>query len=233
MMRKTGWLLGVMAAFVAFGMAAPPAFAACDGCTVHGNHFFSDGEKIDLAELGDGETRFFEAGDRQVVATRYGDTVELTIEDPDGEDTTIECDVTRDGCFVILPEGGEDARVMIVKTRTSGTALDGEIAVHLEAIDGKHLLHGDGETTFAVMVSMPEGDHEWISEHGSRLMVENLRFEGGTTLRCPEGDTTMRLGPDDEDEGPFRCPKHDLELEKVAGRVMVKEIRVQKPHEDH
>ena len=54
----------------------------------------------------------------------------------------------------------------------------------------------------------------------------------GATLRCPEGDTTMRVSEEDLKDGPFYCPQHDIELEKAKGHVMVKEIRVQTRHED-
>ena len=46
--------------------------------------------------------------------------------------------------------------------------------------------------------------------------VVRIRVEtDGVTLACPEGDTTMRLSKTEAEEGPFFCPRHDVELKKM------------------
>jgi hypothetical protein len=231
------WILGAAAALLLLGATAVPSAADCDRCLhahgEHGNHFVPDGEKIDLSELGDGETRFFDAGDRQIIATRYGDIVEMTIEDPEDGDRTVECDVSQDRCFVILDEAGDGARIVILKTRSSSAEEDAVMfQVQLDALGGNHFIHDDQALVEIRRVAVG-AEHAWVSAEGEDFAFGELHLEAehGATVRCPEGDTTMQLRPE-EDDGPYYCPKHNLELEKADRRVMVKEIRVQKPHND-
>jgi hypothetical protein len=223
-MRKTIWLLGSAAA-VALAMAAPSdTVVTCEGCGLQDVALpLADGERVDLSELQDGETRFFHAGDRQLIAARTGDSVALTLEGPEGEEKTFDCDLATTRCFVVEPREA-DGRLMILMERTQEGAADHEIFELALAPAGA----GDGEQTIDVVVQA-EGEGTGAAEHGAHHALA-LDAAGGTLLRCPEGDTTMRLGPGEEDAGPFRCPRHGIELEKAKGHVMVKEIRVQKPH---
>jgi hypothetical protein len=56
-----------------------------------------------------------------------------------------------------------------------------------------------------------DGDVD-LSAHGDLMRV--MLHEVKATLRCPEGDTTMVLSPEDADQ-VYLCPKHSLPLEKV------------------
>jgi len=47
-------------------------------------------------------------------------------------------------------------------------------------------------------------------------------------LRCPEGDTTMRVKKEEVDE-VFLCPKHSLPLEKAPSKGRVHRIKVEGP----
>jgi len=50
--------------------------------------------------------------------------------------------------------------------------------------------------------------------------------DASVTLRCPEGDTTMRLDKD-EVVGNYFCPQHNVELEKVEAHLpLVRKIEV-------
>ncbi len=56
------------------------------------------------------------------------------------------------------------------------------------------------------------GDFEWVSADPEANV---LHFgPSGATLRCPEGDTTMRLEEDESAEG-YYCPRHNVLMEKV------------------
>lgn len=228
MRRDQGWLLGAAAA-LAFLLGAGPGLADCDN---HGV-ILADGEKIDLADLYDGETRTFGEGDRRITATRYGDTVEVTLEGL--EDTkTIECSIGQDSCVVLLSEDGGSGRVMVMKHRTGEAHL--EDILSLDAGEGNIFFQGEDGHAMKVLLSSDghDGALRWISEDGKTLdgQAFKLRRDGGTTLRCPEGDTIMTLEKGEENAGPFYCPRHDVELQKTRGHVMIKEIRLS-PHEEH
>jgi len=96
--------------------------------------------------------------------------------------------------------------------------------------DGDHdfFFSDENNAQVDVMVSTHGESHTWVSrDDGNVRVFVTPNGEGGaharrlwlhadgTTLRCPEGDTTMHLQEGDEDEGPFYCPKHDIKLEKV------------------
>jgi hypothetical protein len=50
------------------------------------------------------------------------------------------------------------------------------------------------------------------------------------SLRCPEGDTTMRVDKS-EAEDVFLCPKHSVPLEQVKSKGRVHEIKVRTKEE--
>ncbi|MGD8375847.1 MAG: hypothetical protein PVF68_06885 [Acidobacteriota bacterium] len=233
MTRTTGWALGLTGALLLCGLLALPIFAAGPHASgIHGEHFYGDGETVDLSELADGETRFFDAGDRQLIATRYGDVVEMTLEDPEDGDQVIECTIGRDRCLVFLPEDGGDARLLIATRRGTGV---GDAAFGLFQADADvHGIHEGHEEILVELQRLGEDDDlVWVDDdEGSLPFGIQVHRIDETVLRCPEGDTTMTIGPDEDASGPYYCPKHDIELEKATDRVMVKEIRVQKPHED-
>ena len=50
-------------------------------------------------------------------------------------------------------------------------------------------------------------------------------------LRCPEGDTTMRVDLDEADE-TYLCPKHSLPLEKLATAGKPHRVKIIKKKSD-
>ena len=72
----------------------------------------SDGETFDLSQLADGETKRFQAGDRELTATRRGDVVVLA---RDGEELDATCDLSTDSCRI----GTAGNRFSISVTRES------------------------------------------------------------------------------------------------------------------
>jgi hypothetical protein len=96
--------------------------------------------------------------------------------------------------------------------------------------------HGEGHTVIELQT---DGEHDgdfivvgeggnWVDDHGKG----NVVFIGDNkiSLRCPEGDTTMRVEKA-EVEDVFLCPKHSVPLEKVESKARVHEIKVRKKEE--
>jgi len=243
MMRKTVWILGARA--VALLLAVSPAMSHDHG--KHGNMMFG-GEKVDLSDLADGETRTFGEGEHRVTAQRNGDLITIAVGDTEMvHDLT--CDAAEDNCFVLLSDDDDAVKLMVTK----GGESDGHMAQQIMVMAlGDHEQDGDHEMVFSsddgelidVMVSTHgEGGH-WVSKDGSNVNVMVTRAGEGdphgnrillhadtNTLRCPEGDTTMRLQEGDEDDGPFYCPKHDIKLEKMDLRRKVHRINAH-DHDD-
>ena len=81
------------------------------------------------------------------------------------------------------------------------------------------------------VVIVGEGGHR-VGEH-AKGNVFFISEDSKVSLRCPEGDTTMRVEKE-EAEDVFLCPKHSLPLEKVETKGRVHEIKVltkEKPKE--
>ena len=77
-----------------------------------------------------------------------------------------------------------------------------------------------------------DGDTIVVGDHAKGDMVF-ISTDDKITLRCPEGDTTMRVEKT-EAEDVFLCPKHSVPLEKVKTKGRVHEIKVrtkEKPKE--
>jgi hypothetical protein len=232
-MTKRGWIL---AAAVALFLATP-AFP----CDMHRmgaggeNCFFSDGESFDLSELADGETRYFGPREREVAVTRTGDEVVMTLSGDDGETHEIKCNVVEDGCFIFTGDENEDASIRIMRTRgPHGHGREDFLFVGDESLsDGRRVLI---EALSAVDNKFVFGDQrmQWVSDDedaGGHQQLFRMLAEPGTLVRCPEGDTTMRLEEDESAEG-YYCPRHNVMMETVEhsfGRFDVK-LDV---HEDH
>jgi hypothetical protein len=74
---------------------------------------------------------------------------------------------------------------------------------------------------------------EWVGDHSKHGNVMFISEDARISLRCPEGDTTMRVEKE-EAEDVFLCPKHSVPLEKVEFKGRVHEIKVrtkEKPKE--
>ncbi len=233
MMRRLGWIFG--AALVL--LIAAPAFP----CDLHRmgaggeNCFFSDGERFDLSELADGETRYFGPPEREVAVARTGDEVVMTLSGDDGETHEIKCNVVEDGCFILTKGEDEYASIMIMNTRGPHGHGKGNFAFFDDEIlsDSKRVLI---QTLGAVDNEFAFGGHgmQWVSDDDDAGVPQHLfrmLAEPGTMVRCPEGDTTMRLEEDESAEG-YHCPRHNVLMEKVDhsfGRLDLKFGL----HEDH
>ncbi len=213
MMRRLGWIFG--AALVL--LMAAPAFP----CDMHRmgaggeNCFFSDGEPFDLSELADGETRYFGPPEREVAVARIGDEVVMTLPGDDGETHEIKCNVVENGCFILTGGEDDDASIMIMNTRGSHGNGNFVFFDDESLSDSKQVLI----RTLSAVDDESFGGHDlqWISDDedadGHRMLFRMLA-EPGTMVRCPEGDTTMRLEENESAEG-YYCPRHDLLMEKV------------------
>jgi hypothetical protein len=226
----------------------PAAAAGCDhGDCRHGDcaRIHVDGETINLADLADGETRTFGDGEHQIVATRYGD--EVTIEIGDTEVVkTLTCS-PDDECVIILSDEGEAMKLMVktIDGDADGHHLAKEVMVmalgdaegHEEMNifvtadgEGEWISKGDGEAN--VFIATAGDGHHWISKDGEHHGMVRIHSDG-VVLRCPEGDTTMHLKKGEEDEGPYYCPRHDVELKKVERKnVTIKELKLHDKHDD-
>jgi hypothetical protein len=214
MMRKLGWMV---AAVVALLLAAP-AFP----CDLHGmgaeggNCFFGEGDGFDLSQLADGETRYFGPQERAVAVTRGGDEVVMTITGDGGETHEIKCNVVEDSCLLLESGEGGQASLMI----SSSHGLHGEGLPEFLFVDDEDLAGGkrvliqalhaaDNEFVFA-----NPGSH-WVSdEEDGQNQFLRILGDPGTMVRCPEGDTTMRLDEGESAEG-YYCPRHNALMEKV------------------
>ena len=216
MMRKLGWVLGAALAL----LMVAPAFP----CDLHRmgaggeNCFFSDGEPFDLSELADGETRYFGPPEREVAVARKGDEVVMTLSGEDGETHEIKCNVVEDGCFILTGGEDDDASIMIMNTRGShGHGKGNFVFLDDESLaDSKQVLI---QALSAVDNEFVFGDHgmQWVSDDedaGGHRKLFGMLAEPGTMVRCPEGDTTMRLEEDESAEG-YYCPRHNVLMEKV------------------
>jgi hypothetical protein len=100
--------------------------------------------------------------------------------------------------------------------------------------------HGDAEAIIELhagvdaageVIVVGEGG-SWVGDHAEGNVVFITR-DDKVSLRCPEGDTTMRVEKNEADD-VFLCPKHSVPLEKVPSKGAVREIKVrtkEKPHE--
>jgi len=221
-----------------------------------------DGDSFDVAELADGETRTFGSGEKQVVATREGDRVTIRrAATADDAEMSVVCLIGSDTCRIMSLAGdpakiaimvrkerecvsgdddcdldldvdvlsaGDGAQKIIVKTIECGDSSD---CAHVEAIVDSAEAHAEHEVTVR-QLGLSEGGKQglFITEGGD---VHVLTVSPDTvTLRCPEGDTTMRVSKEEADE-VFLCPKHALSLEKQEPRtirIKTKDVRRDEVH---
>jgi hypothetical protein len=184
--------------------------------------FFIDdegGDRFDLADLRDGETKTFGSGDKQLTATRTGDEVALS-RPAHGKESAmrVTCKLSSDHCSVVtFDDDPEKVMVIVQKTRE---CIDGEGDCDADAdVDIVSGVGGPGAHHVIVRKIECNGDDcENLDEAGSAdLPMKIVRVHSGpsdrVTLRCPKGDTTMRVAPDEADKS-YLCPKHSLRLEK-------------------
>ncbi|MFN7974955.1 MAG: hypothetical protein U0166_21820 [Acidobacteriota bacterium] len=176
---------------------------------------------IDLKKLADGETKTYGDGDHKITATRHGDKIDITLPEKDGKEHKMTVDVKDGDAMVMTLEDGKDGDAQVHKVIVKKTGKGTEDVDVLSS----GVLVGDG----ALVVKTGDGDDERVVV---KKIVGDASLDLGdlddmTILRCPEGDTTMRVDKGDEN-ALFTCPKHGKALEKVEGGKGFKTIVVTK-----
>ncbi|MGD8375846.1 MAG: hypothetical protein PVF68_06880 [Acidobacteriota bacterium] len=197
-----------------FGLAcllviALPAIAGPAG---HGRVMTADdAETFDLSDLADGETRYFGSGDGEFQATREGDRVVVRF---DGEEPSreITCTIGQERCLVLTPDAGAGTLIL----RSDGDEDSRTISVVRADASGSAVFVGSGEAGGGTMTVHIDGEDpmRWVDADGGATTIVEVGRSDTVVLRCPEGDTTMTLEKG-EDAGPYYCPRHQLELERV------------------
>jgi len=175
-------------------------------------------EVVDLSTLSDGETRTFGSGEHVVTATRTGDSIAIAL--PAGEDgrvKTIDCKLGGPGgCFAFTT--GDSAGIKVIAVESEG---DDSVRRKVEVVrigEGDGKVFADHEARVFVLEGDAVGGAQWealIDLGGAHGQVVRLHGDA-RILRCPEGDTTMRL--DKDDTATYSCPRHDVELEPLEIR---------------
>ena len=180
------------------------------------------GEVVTITMHGDEvDGRTFECRvgeDRCIIMTindDEGDKMKMMFMRRDGDETDIEHDVI----VKRFGHGDDDAegKHMVVTTHVSGE--DGEHKVIEKKVrmvggDGEVVWHGDhdGGAVFVHEAGGPVA-FETISDGGAHMVFVGKGHDDKVMLRCPEGDTHMRVDTAEADVR-YECPKHGVVLEK-------------------
>jgi hypothetical protein len=152
--------------------------------------------------------------------------IQKTRECVDGEgDCDAHVDLMDVGVF------GDNAHTIMIR-KTVECDDEGNCTEDVSHMGDPHGHHGEGH---AVIEMITEGGHDgevivvgeggtWTGDHAMGDMVF-IASDDKTSLRCPEGDTTMRVEKA-EAEDVFLCPKHSVPLEQVKSKGRVHEIKV-------
>ena len=175
------------------------------------------GERFDLADLRDGETRVFGRGDKQLTARRDGDEVELT-RPARGKESALRvtCKLSSDQCSVMT--FGDDPDKVVVLVEKERVCVNGEGDCDADAdIDIVRGFAGHGGARVIMTdLDCTDEDCEELGNPDGRMKIIRVHttHDGSSvSLRCPKGDTTMRVESDEADK-TYLCPKHSLRLEK-------------------
>jgi hypothetical protein len=146
----------------------------------------------------------------------------------DGEgDCAVDVDLMDVGVF------GDDAHTITIR-KSINCDDEGNCTEDVSHVGG---VHGEGHALIEVNAGTgPDGEvivigegGNWVGAHAAGDMVF-ISGDDKVSLRCPEGDTTMRVDKDEAEE-IFLCPKHSLPMEKVETKGRVHEIKVKKVDE--
>lgn len=167
----------------------------------------------------------------------------------------IECHLDSDVCKVTTFDGdSRRVMIMVQKTREcidgegdcehAASALafgeaSGQIVMHKTIACGEHdedceatiehLELGDGPGHATIVIERATGadamtqDIILMAEPGAGDVL--IMKDDKVTLRCPEGDATMRV-EQEEKQDVFLCPKHSVPLEPVKAEKRMHKIRV-------
>ena len=224
MMTQTiGWGLASAMLAMVLGVASPGVVGIADHEGV---------EVMDLSELADGETRTFGSGEHTITATRKGEVISISIPGGDGDlAKTVDCKVGGSGgCFAFSTDDTAGVKMIVV----DGDG-DNSIRRKIEVIkigegDSGVFAHHDANVFAWSGVGEGAVDVEALIErHAGHPMV--LRLGGDKrVMKCPEGDTTMRL--DKDDDRMFYCPQHNVELEEVEIDHLMRRIVIETDGDD-
>jgi len=179
----------------------------------------------------------------------------------DGAPMTIVCDLDSDDCKILtFDEGPSRTAIMIRKTAgcdgdedcahvllTELAIGDGpsHIMIHKTVdCDGEDCAEADklirmgGKQSFSTVQVMTDGatvgnEHNVVLLSGDDATHGFIVVGDGdeVVLRCPEGDTTMRVGREAADE-TYLCPMHSVPLEKVVTTGQPQKIKIIKKRAD-
>jgi len=175
-------------------------------------------EIVDLSSLSDGETRTFGSGEHVITATRNGESIAIAL--PAGEDgrvKTIDCRLGGPGgCFAFTTGDAAGVKVIAVDGQGGDSVRRKVEIVRIGGDEGTAF--SDHEAQVLVLKGDGDVDAQWeslIDLGGAHGQVVRLHGDE-RILRCPEGDTTMRL--DEDDTATYSCPRHDVALEPLEVR---------------
>jgi hypothetical protein len=176
-----------------------------------------DAGVIDLSDLRDGETRTFGSGEHAIDVTREGDVIRITLPRGDGDDAkVIDCKLGGSGgCYAFSTDHTVGVKMIVVDGDDDG-AIKRKIEVIKIGEDGGNVFHHRDANVLAWSTA-GDGDLDVLAA----AHVLHLG-DGKRVLRCPEGDTTMRLEKDDD--RTFYCPQHNVELDEVEIERIMKRI---------
>ena len=158
--------------------------------------------------------------------------ITISIPDRDGDlARTIDCKVGgAGGCYAFTSDDTAGVKMVVVDGE-GGDAVRRKIEVIKigEGEDGVFAHHdanvfvmkgiGEGAGDFEALIA-PHGAHNMWVEHGDDKRV----------MKCPEGDTTMRL--DKDEDRAFYCPQHNVELEEVKIDRIMRRIVIETDGDD-
>jgi hypothetical protein len=142
------------------------------------------------------------------------------------------CDGDEDCDQILLTElaiGDEPSRIMIRKT----IDCEGDDCAEADSV-----IRVGGKQSLATVQVMADGmittdEHDVLLLSGDAAAHGFIVVGDGeeVVLRCPEGDTTMRVDLDEADE-TFLCPKHNVPLEKLVTTGKPHRVKIIKKQAD-
>ncbi len=147
------------------------------------------GNTVDLSELRDGETRIFGSGEKELVATRNGDSVTLEgAATADHSAISVDCRLGSDSCRVTTFDGNDRIMIQIEKERVCENGV-GDCDDGVMVMAGRPGNIPEGAHVIIKKVKC-EGDDceefEWVSD-GADGDIEAILELHGENVFIPEG----------------------------------------------
>lgn len=216
------------------------------------------GESFNLTDLKDGETRTLGEGAKQVKVSRQGDTATIERPARgDERELSISCRLSSDTCEVVTFDNEPEKLLVVVQKERECINGEGDCETDVELTDGftagarviiekrvqcdeagnchetediRHGGLGSGPGIVRIKHLGKPGEVESIVTVAGDDASGIVSVEDGNSiaLRCPEGDTTMRV-PEEEGDRAYTCPRHNVPLEKVTARSRVLRMKMREP----